>query len=300
MTWLPVRQTKGNVAETTNIAEHLSGDKLYQERAREALPLLVRQAQAQSKILYSELALELGMPNPRNLNYVLGYIGQALESLSSGWEEEIPPLQCLVVNKQTGLPGEGIGWFVVKKEDFRKLPRKQQRETLQIELQKVFVYQKWLAVLEAFGLSAKPVEYADLLRRAAESRGGGESEQHRRLKEYVAKHPRDLELPAAAGVGEIEFSLPSGDSLDVLFRVGEDWSAVEVKSAISDTSDIVRGLFQCVKYRAVIEGYQATRNLPQSVRTVLVLEGAFPAELTEMKHMLGIEVVDHVRLRSKG
>jgi hypothetical protein len=52
----------------------LSGSKLYQERARKALPLLVRQAKAEQPIYYSALAEYLDMPNPRNLNYVLDYI----------------------------------------------------------------------------------------------------------------------------------------------------------------------------------------------------------------------------------
>src|SRR5271165_5948468 len=102
-------------------ATYLSGNKLYQKRARAALPLLVRQAAQSAKIFYSDLATELGMPNERNLNYVLGYIGTAVESLSQDWKEKIPPIECLVINKRDRMPGEGIGWFVTKKEDFRKL-----------------------------------------------------------------------------------------------------------------------------------------------------------------------------------
>ena len=93
---------------TAKISAPISGDKLYQERARAALPLLVRQAQAGAPIFYSDLAEELGMPNPRNLNYVLGSIGQSMELLSKSWKEKVPPIQCLVINKATGLPGEGI------------------------------------------------------------------------------------------------------------------------------------------------------------------------------------------------
>src|SRR5215210_932705 len=262
--------------ETVKITKHLSGDKLYQKRARKALPLLVRQAQAQRKIFYSDLAPKLGMANPRNLNYVLGYIGQALESLSkeSGWEE-IPPIQCLVVNKQTGLPGEGIGWFKWE-DDFRRWPRRKLRARVEVEQQEIFSYPKWLEVLEALGLS---VDYANVLSQAVSFRGGGESERHRRLKEYIRAHPEILHVSADAEVERDEFLLPSGDSLDVLFRDGGHWIAVEVKSAISGTLDIFRGMFQCVKYQAVVEAYQATQNLPQSARTILVLEGAFPAEL---------------------
>ncbi len=63
---------------TAQISEPLIGDKLYQKRARLTLPLLVRQAKAEEPITYENLASELGMPNPRNLNYVLGSIGKAL------------------------------------------------------------------------------------------------------------------------------------------------------------------------------------------------------------------------------
>jgi hypothetical protein len=75
------------------------GDKLYQQRAREALPILVRQAMISQKITYSDLALELKMPNPRNLNFVLGSIGNLLRISSIEWNEIIPPIQSIVVKK---------------------------------------------------------------------------------------------------------------------------------------------------------------------------------------------------------
>ena len=74
-------------------AQLLSGDKLYQQRARAALPLLVRQARIREVIVYSDLAHQLGMSNARNLNYVLGYVGEALRELSGEWGEQIPPIQ---------------------------------------------------------------------------------------------------------------------------------------------------------------------------------------------------------------
>ena len=132
---------------TAIISEPISGDKAYQVRARAALPLLVRQAEAGAPVFYSDLAEELGMPNPRNLNYVLGSIGQSLERLSEAWKVKVPPIQCLVVNKNTGLPGEGIGWFLVKKEDFATLPLKQKRAIVEAELQHVFSYPRWQEVL---------------------------------------------------------------------------------------------------------------------------------------------------------
>jgi hypothetical protein len=54
--------------EVKQVTTIMSGDKLYQERARRAMPILVRQALASQPIYYSDLAEELGMSNPRNLN----------------------------------------------------------------------------------------------------------------------------------------------------------------------------------------------------------------------------------------
>lgn len=118
------------MADAKESIEYLSGDKLYQQRARTALPLLVGQTQIRREIVYSDLAPRLGMRNPRNLNYVLGYIGEALQSLSAEWNEKIPPIQCLVVNKRTRLPGEGIWWFVTSEEDFHSFSRERQQAIL--------------------------------------------------------------------------------------------------------------------------------------------------------------------------
>ena len=71
--------------ETGEVAKSIEGEKLYQKRARKALPILVRQALAHQPIFYSDLANELDMPNPRNLNYVLGSIGQTLQEISDEW-----------------------------------------------------------------------------------------------------------------------------------------------------------------------------------------------------------------------
>ncbi len=203
----------------------------------------------------------------------------------------------MVVSKRTGLPGEGFGWFLEPGDDFYDLPRERQHVRLRTELQKVFEYPEWSAVLTALGLLVKPDE--NLIREASKPRTGGESDDHRRLKKYIAEHPEILKLPGSAGEGTVEFPLPSGDSLDVLFRTGDAWTAAEVKSAKSPHGDIIRGMFQCVKYRAVIEALQAVRDIPQSARAVLVLESEFPEELTSWRQMLSIEVIDLIRPKNQ-
>ena len=284
---------------TATIAEPISGEKLYQVRARAALPLLVRQAEAGRTIFYSDLAEELGMPNPRNLNYVLGSIGQTLENLSHEWGESIPPLQCLVINRASGLPGEGIAWFLSKTENFSNLSKAKQREVVHTETGRIRAYQWWLDVLEAVGLDPVRVSFEKMNELAAlEGFGGGESERHRLFKEFIARNPSVIGLPEKTGTGETEVRLPSGDALDVAFRTRNEWVGAEVKSSISSNADLIRGLYQCVKYQAVMQAVEASENRERSARSVLVLEAKLPPELVSLRNILGITVHDNVGLNS--
>jgi hypothetical protein len=110
----------------------------------------------------------------------------------------------------------------------------------------------------------------------------------------VAKHPDVVGLPRKIGNGSTEEPLRSGDTLDVFFRHGQDHIAIEVKSSLSSDSDIVRGMFQCVKYRHVLEAQQAVSGLPQSARAILVLEAKLPQGLHSLKNVLGVELFDEV------
>ncbi|WP_216035214.1 hypothetical protein [Octadecabacter sp. B2R22] len=274
----------------------MHGEKLYQQRARSALPLLVRQAEFGCKILYSNLAQELGMPNPRNLNYVLGSIGQSLMSLAEQSGMNIPPIQCLVVNKSDGLPGEGIGWFLdqtnlsgIGRKQYATLPSKEKRLVVEKELAAVFNYSLWGEVLRHLGLDrAGGVEIEGL----PLFFGGGESDDHRALKEFVKKNPALVGVRSTAIKSSLEFPLLSGDFLDVSFLTPEEWVAVEVKSKKSDVSDVRRGIYQCVKYGAVQKAMGAAKADERNVRAVLVLEGKLPSSLMGLRNLLGVEVVE--------
>ena len=282
---------------TAQTASPITGDKLYQERARAALPLLVRQAAAAKPIFYSALAVELGMPNPRNLNYVLGSIGQAMVRLSKQWKTKVPPIQCLVVNKATGIPGEGIGWFLISKEDFGKLPLRRRREIVQAELQHIYAYPHWDDVLAKLDLEPAATDFTDEVAKASSGIGGGESPEHKHLKEFVARNPTAIGLSKSMSRGQTEYRLPSGDCLDVSFRSRKSWVAVEVKSRVSDGADLVRGIFQCVKYQAILDAVILSESKEIDAQAVLVLEDKLPESLQPLCNLLGVDVVDEVRPR---
>jgi hypothetical protein len=277
----------------------LGGDELYQVRARKTLPYLVKQAKAGQTICYSDLAKLIEIPNPRNLNYILGAIGNALLELAEDLGiEEIPPIQCVVVGKNDGLPGEGVGWFISAK-DFAKLPKGQQKIIVDKELAKIYTYQKWDWVLHQLSLEPIDTEIQDELEKAKKFRGGGESDSHREFKEFVSKNPSVLGLKHSLKNGSMEYKLPSADTIDVLFddmglRIG-----VEVKSKISGTEDILRGIFQCVKYKHLIEAEQIVNNTLPNCRVLLALEGKLPKKLLVVKNLLGIEVVDDINLHRR-
>ena len=285
------------------INDLIYGREKYQIHARRAFPMLVRQAEAGYPVTYSDLAEELGMHH-RPLNRVLGLIGRTLQELSKQRKKEIPPLQCVVINKNTGFPGEGIKWFLKKKKqsysgvgwkEFGGLSKARQRKILQAELQKVFLFDGWRNILETLSLDPISDNFSDILKETKTFGGGGESNAHKELKEYVAQNPASIKLPKKSPKGQIEYRLASGDVLDVSFSLSGKWLAAEVKSRISSKDDIVRGLFQCVKYKAVMAAMQLVEKSDASVEAVLVLEGEFPKCLVPLRNMLAVTVYKNVK-----
>lgn len=285
--------------ETAKIANSnlLNGEKLYLKRAKVTLPYLVRQANAGQTILYSDLAKEINISNPRNLNYILGAIGNALIELGKLNNIEIPPIQCVVVNKETGFPGEGIGWFI-NSDDFGKLPKSQKKQIVNRVLSNIYTFQKWDWVLQQLQLEPLTINVESLIEKAKKIRGnGGESPFHIAFKEFISNNPTVVGLDVKVGKGKTEYVLPSTDKIDVVFIENKTKIAVEVKSKISDNADILRGLFQCVKYQHLIEAEQKVNNEQPDSKVILALEGQFPNELISVKNVLGIEVFDCIKIK---
>jgi hypothetical protein len=55
-------------------------------------------------------------------------------------------------------------------------------------------------------------------------------------------------------------------------------------------------LFQCIKYKSLIEAEQIIKNQSAYCKVILALEGPFPKELVSVKNVLGIEVVDNINI----
>ena len=153
------------------------------------------------------------------------------------------------------------------------------------------------AVLEELGLSMPQKIIHKRLQAAVQRPSTHESLAHKQLKIYVAHNPQCVDVEKSLAPGKIEHRLLSGDIPDVLFENKRHCIAVEVKSHISDDNDILRGLFQCVKYRAILEAYQSLGIAKyQVVDARLAIERTLPKDLIWVKKVLDVKVFENIQI----
>jgi hypothetical protein len=124
---------------------------------------------------------------------------------------------------------------------------------------------------------------------------GKQSQEHWRLKHYVAGHYSPLGL-RGNHIATVERGLLSGDEVDVLLENSSDSKliGVEGKSRISFEADLIRGVFQGVKYRAILvasEDYEVSRAstwVARAVDVVLVTQLPLPSSVAALAKRFGI------------
>lgn len=281
------------MSDTADKAKSLFDEfKDYHDDARRVLPVLVRQARASEPIEYGVVASEIGVNGARNMGYPLGCVGNTLIELGERWGEHIPPIQFVVVNKEDGLPGEGVTHFAPDPTRFARATKAEKRVIVREILHEVFVYSRWDRVLAELSLAPLPLIAMPEPGNTTRRRGGGEGREHRALKMFVSKHPEIV--GAGATAGQVEADLRSADVIDVIFRGRRRTVAVEVKGPKSDLNDIIRGVFQCVKYRTLLEAEAKVAGRRLDVEAVLVLGGPLPSDARSVANTLGIRVVQNV------
>ena len=122
---------------------------------------------------------------------------------------------------------------------------------------------------------------------------GGEGVNHLELKRYISSAPTCVGL-SESFKSHIEYKLPSGDQLDIIFKKDSEWVAVEVKSRTSSDADIGRGVFQCVKYHAVLEAISIVTGEPEYVSVILALETSLPKAYVPIVKKLGVTVIENI------
>ena len=208
---------------------------------------------------------------------------------------DAPLLNVLLVQSVTGLPGSGaVGYLASRYPDILWLRRAgahknaRWRDLIEDEAARVYGYARWNEVYRLAYGRRLPAADDDLAgkERDGTGRGGGEGVNHRALRLKVMREPSLVRRGLRHEDTETEVELLSGDRVDVV-SVTKDWTvAIEVKSRDSDWNDLRRGVYQCVKYRAVMTAQDVRRN--PTVESWLVTETELPNDLKVLARRLGV------------
>lgn len=278
-----------------------------------ALPILLWTAKNGKTITYTELALELRARHreePKHRKTVYGWpagkIGHAINMLSAEWGEEIPPLNAIVVRESDGLPGHGANSFLeryLKPHVRRKLTEANRDALAQEVIDSVREYTEWDRVARHFGFNRlQPV--MQLLQNEQESapiqlppmptkRGGyEESQKHKNLKWWAVRNPKFFARFGRFSVrDDNEYELLSGDKLDAYLSNRDTCLAIEVKASNAPDSEIFRGVFQCIKYRATLRAMQLAGGEATNAQAVLLVTRPVPAEAQRLAKRLRVIIL---------
>lgn len=207
---------------------------------------------------------------------------------------DAPLLNVLLVRQSDRMPGNGAGSFMAARFDETKLlstdPRKNHPElwkrTFAKAAYQVMSYDQWPEVYDAtFGQAYKTDEFSAYANLEAKPEhgdfgSGGESIAHKNLRLWALEN-----AVAVCGMGQpvrskTEVILKSADRVDVVHYFAEQTVAVEVKSILSNDLDLERGIFQCIKYRAVLEAMDPRPG--PNVSAFLVTEQKLPGYLNDL------------------
>lgn len=254
-----------------NIIDSVIDTEKTRRNVRIMLPIMIHWAKTgQNHHTYDELIKALGYKQFSGIGYPLGRIQDVIDKLNSVSNKEIPTLNTMVKKTPGGLPSYGFEYVEKQYADCSQLEK---REMVTLCDNRACSYENWDWVLKKLELTPyKPFSDEELQKMSIPTNyhGGGEGSEHKKLKEYICNHPEVVGIKEDCK-GELEEMLYSGDRLDVLFKLKNgDRIAVEVKPSTSDDTDIFRGIYQCVKYKAVMEAMRRAKSEKYNIKVILV------------------------------
>ena len=249
--------------------------------------------------LVEECGLEETSANQfaRAVGVVLGAVQKKIDDV----KDSAPFLNVLVVRKNgknKGRPGPGARVFLAERypdepwlsqNDAYEKYREDWVRIVEQETEAVCAYPYWERVYQdIYGKTYEPDPfYAEGVESDGLPRGrGGEGINHKALRLWVKDNPEGIDRSFRSVRAETEVDLLSGDRVDVVFYADREIVAIEVKSRDSNWADLRRGIYQCVKYEAVLCA-QELRN--RSVRSLLVTETELYGDLKELAKKLGVK-----------
>ncbi|MBR8211135.1 hypothetical protein KDW61_20960 [Burkholderia cenocepacia] len=303
-------ESETNESEDDIVNQEIEGNLTADEYAPIALRLLVAHVLEQqdgvlAPITYKQLAewldrrTQSGKAWAKGLGKVLVRVTAIIEQATSHWPERPPLLTSVVVlstGPDVGLPGSGVDdvW-----PGYKSLSIQDKRAKVRVEYQRILAFaNRWNEILRL--ANVPEVSPPSGPGQCNAGWGGGESEAHKTLKRFILENPEIVAAPAN-GFSQEEYALRSGDEIDVMFKSDHRWVGVEVKSRTSEGNqdDYERGLYQVVKYEAVLSA-QALVDHPENPPTVevlLVLESKLPDPYRLLATALGVRYIEGVKPR---
>lgn len=262
-------------------------------------------------ITYGELARKLeneaGFSTifTTRIGFVVGSLMERIQNVAPN----TPLINVIVVNQQDRLPSRGAGGFMALRFREERLAHHTAKELYPRLWEQNFkkaageVYmvsqQEWCHVyFQLFGkaLEENTIKNDRLNRKNGSEKDGiqlgrryganGEGPFHKALRIWVKENPGQVHSSFSDATAETEVDLDSGDRVDVVFKLPDRTVVVEVKSRISDEIDMRRGVYQCVKYRAVRQAMDVRNNTP--VEAILVTENELSGEIKALIKLHGL------------
>ena len=234
----------------------------------------------------------------------LGFVAGALMDRIHKERPDAPLLNALLVRQDDLYPGEGVSWYMARRfrrlwlEDKSNRDRRWEdwKQFADRAIEEAYQFADWAGVyrdvfkarLTADGPFHEPPAEAD---GQLGGRGVGEGPNHRALRLWVKDNPGRITPRLRVLGAKTEFELPSADRVDVVYFAPGKSVVIEVKSRDSNHADLKRGVFQCIKYRAVKAADEARAEA--DTLAILVTETDLPGDLEALARLHGVR---HVRV----
>ncbi len=257
------------------------------------IPVLIRWAQASwdKPHYYGDLSAAVGYGS-NQIGDVLGEIKDVLDEVQQKYQKKIPPLNALVQSKSTKLPSDGFDYVI---PNYSKLSAASKAGEV-AKLNQLAHEYNWDWVLEALGLEPAKLftekDIEKLRKKSYAGYGGGEGQEHKTIKEHIYGNPEAVGIKNVV-YADMEHDLPSGDRLDVYFELKNgNRVAVEVKPSTAPDEDVTRGIFQCVKYKAVMDALRTVEYGRYDNDTLLVVAKCLSEANKRLANDLGIKFIE--------
>lgn len=281
-----------------NVIESVIRTNRSRELVSQIIPILISWAKLRlTNKTYGDLLSALGYTSYSGIGRQLGNVETVLRKLrESTGAVDIPTLNALVKKPKLDRPADGFEFVY---PNYKKLSVPEKKIFIAGINEKACAYTKWNWVLKELGLKeAIPLSEYQLntIKNVQFNNGGGEGAEHKNLREYIFEHPERINSNNIV-FKETEYILPSGDRLDVYFEF-EDRKhvAIEVKPSTSPESDIIRGIFQCVKYQAVMEALKRIECQDYGIEVILLVAKKLSFQERTLVEELGISYIENFKM----